>query len=58
MNSTIVYADDSFVNREAMRMNLEDMDIAYNLIMFQDGLEAVNYFNQLLEDLQTELKSD
>ena len=39
-------------------MNLEDMDIAYNLIMFQDGLEAVNYFNQLLEDLQTELKFD
>ena len=51
VNSTIVYADDSFVNREAMRINLEDMEIAINLIMFQDGLETINYFNELLEDL-------
>ena len=39
-------------------MNLEDMEIASNLIMFQDGLETINYFNQLLEDLKTELASE
>ena len=33
-NSTVVYADDQFVNREAMRMNFEDMDIGCNLILF------------------------
>ena len=38
-------------------MNFEDMDLDCNLILFQDGLETINYFNQLLEDLQTELTS-
>ena len=32
--TTVVYADDQFVNREAMRMNFEDMDLSCNLMLF------------------------
>lgn len=38
-------------------MNFEDMDLKCNLIIFQDGLETVNYFTQLLKDIETELAS-
>ena len=38
-------------------MNFEDMDLSCNLMLFQDGLETINYFNQLLEGIQTELAS-
>ena len=38
-------------------MNFEDMDLKCNLIIFQDGLETVNCFTQLLKDIETELAS-
>ena len=45
------YADDHYFNREAMRMTFEDLGLNQKLLLFQDGLETVNYFDKLIDKL-------
>ena len=45
----VVYADDHYVNREAMRMTFEDLGLSQKLLLFQDGLETVNYFDSMID---------
>ena len=45
----VIYADDHYVNREAMRMTFEDLGIANKLVLHQDGLETVNYIDALVD---------
>jgi len=50
--SLILYADDQYVNHEALRMNLQDIGVASRLVTFANGQEVVDYFCTLLEDLK------
>ena len=48
--SSVVYADDQFVNQQFMRLNFEDFSLQSKLVQFSNGLETVNFFETLLEN--------
>ena len=44
----VVYADDQFVNQQAMKMNFQDIGLQDKLVLFSDGKEVVQYFDKIL----------
>lgn len=44
-------ADDQYVNQELMKLNFDDIGLAEKLVLFSNGLEVVNYFTKILENI-------
>ena len=53
-----MYADDQYVTKMEMKINFDEMGISNKLIMFSDGEEVVDYFDVLLDNLDTQTQSD
>ena len=51
----MVYADDQYINQQAMQLNFQDIGISHKLVIFSDGLDAVNYIDGLLKDIENRI---
>ena len=51
-NSLIIYADDQFVNQQQMKMHFKDIGIENRLVMFQNGKEVVDFFDEMLNSME------
>ena len=51
----VVYADDQYINQQAMQLNFQDIGISHKLVIFSDGLDAVNYIDGLLKDIENRI---
>ena len=50
-----MYADDQYVNRQALKMTfLQDIGLAHRLVMVSNGQEVLDYFDNVLENLDLE----
>ena len=49
----IVYVEDQFVNQEQMKMHFNDLGVVKQLTIFSDGKEVVDYFEALLQDIDS-----
>ena len=47
----IIYADDQYVNRQAFKMNLQDLGLSDRLLLFSNGQEVLDYLDKVLGDL-------
>ena len=49
----IIFADDQYVNLQALKMSVESIDPSFNqwLKMFPNGQEALEYIEQLLSEI-------
>ena len=42
----ILYADDQYVNRQAIKMTFEDVGLSNRLVMFQNGQEVLEFLER------------
>ena len=47
----VVFIDDNFINHQLMLMLFKQYGIQDKLVMYQDGLSAVNFFKKVLNSL-------
>ena len=53
LNAKVIYVDEQAINRAAIQMNFEDIDIGNNLILIEDGHKVVSFFSTLMQSIET-----
>ena len=50
----IIYAEDQYVNRQAMKQIFEEIGLADRLEVFSNGQEVLDYHDRIFEELTLE----
>ena len=51
-NGLVVYADDQYINRVSLSMNLQDIGMADRLVKLSNGQEVIDYFKRMFDELE------
>ena len=57
VKGNVVLADDQYVTKQQMRMNFGEMGISEKLVLFSDGKNVSDYFDEVLDALDLSYKN-